>query len=256
MFAFEQLSIGYFTVLGLASPFARAEPRRAALVALACAAIVAGVLLVSGRCSTDVRVGMPHAYLILAYWMPALLVRSGPARFEAWLVSRESAWRPPLACGWLGQASELAYLFCYPMVPLAFFLVYATGGVAAAERFWVSVLLAGFICYMSLPWLVSRPPRLAGGALATRSSIGRLNERVLGRVSHNLNTFPSGHVAVSVAAAFAVLSVWWTAGIVVAIVAAGIALGALIGRHHYVLDVGLGAVVGAAAGVMSFSAEF
>lgn len=252
MFGFEQLAIGCFTAIGLAAPTVRAGTRRTVFMVLACAAVVMGVLLASRLGSTGLRVWLPHLYLVLAYWIPALLVARPAGAFETWLVSREPSWESPRLPSWLVQASELAYLFCYPMVPLAFAVVYGTGGPAAAEQFWLSVLGAGCACYASLPWLVSRPPRLAGSSPASQSAIGRLNERVLGRVSHNLNTFPSGHVAVSVAAAFTALTVSGAAGIVLAIVAAGIALGALIGRHHYVMDVVLGAIVGMAAAVAAF----
>jgi membrane-associated phospholipid phosphatase len=52
---------------------------------------------------------------------------------------------------------------------------------------------------------------------------------------------------VAVAAAASTMTVWWPAGLVFAVVAAGIAVGAVAGRYHYVVDVLLGAVVGLAA---------
>jgi membrane-associated phospholipid phosphatase len=72
---------------------------------------------------------------------------------------------------------------------------------------------------------------------------------VLGRVSHHLNTFPSGHVAVSVAAAIAAGRVVPIAGVVLGVIAAGVTLGAVTGRYHFALDavlgVGLGVIVSA-----------
>ena len=96
---------------------------------------------------------------------------------------------------------------------------------------------------------MSRPPRLLEESVANAAltAVTRLNRFVLGRVSHRLNTFPSGHVAVSVAAALGAAKVWPAAGVVLGVVAAAVAVGAVVGRYHYVADVVLGAVIGVAA---------
>jgi membrane-associated phospholipid phosphatase len=65
------------------------------------------------------------------------------------------------------------------------------------------------------------------------------------------NSFPSGHAAVAWAAAFAVGREWATAGIVLALVAAGISVGAASGRYHYVIDVLLGLLVAVIAAVIT-----
>jgi membrane-associated phospholipid phosphatase len=74
-----------------------------------------------------------------------------------------------------------------------------------------------------------------------------INAFVLSRVSHGFNTFPSGHVAVSIAAALGTLAVLPAAGEVMLAIAACIAVGAAAGRYHYAVDVLLGIVIGAAA---------
>jgi len=106
------------------------------------------------------------------------------------------------------------------------------------------------VCYVSLPWLVSRPPRLVREH--TARAIARLNVFVLGRVSHQLNTFPSGHVAVSLAAAAGVAQVSAVAGALVLLTALAIALGAVAGRYHYMVDVLLGVLVAGAAAALAF----
>jgi membrane-associated phospholipid phosphatase len=70
---------------------------------------------------------------------------------------------------------------------------------------------------------------------------------VLGRVSHGWNTFPSGHVAVAVAAAVSVAAVSPAAGVLFLIVAAGITVGSVTGRYHYVVDALTGVLVAVAA---------
>ena len=74
---------------------------------------------------------------------------------------------------------------------------------------------------------------------------------LLRRVSHELNTFPSGHVAVATAVALTVFPVSRAAGGVFLILAIGIAAGAAVGRYHYRVDVIAGALVGIAAALIS-----
>jgi len=64
-----------------------------------------------------------------------------------------------------------------------------------------------------------------------------------------LNTFPSGHAAASIAIALAVGSHVLFAGAVLGIVAVSIAAGSVIGRYHYAADViaGAGLAIGAFA---------
>jgi membrane-associated phospholipid phosphatase len=71
-----------------------------------------------------------------------------------------------------------------------------------------------------------------------------VNEFVLKRVSHGLNTFPSGHVAVSMAAALEVMAVSQLAGTLLLAIASAIAAGAILGRYHYGVDVVVGAILG------------
>ena len=127
--------------------------------------------------------------------------------------------------------------------------MWTAGGPGDVAHYWLGVLIAGYACYITLPWLVSRPPRLLGDSVANaaRTTVTRLNRFVLGRVSHRLNTFPSGHVAVSVAAALGAAKVWPAAGVMLGVVAAAVAVGAVGGRYHDFADVVLGAVVGVAA---------
>jgi membrane-associated phospholipid phosphatase len=124
------------------------------------------------------------------------------------------------------------------------------GSAADVNRFWIAVLMAGLACYATLPWLVSRPPRLAERNVLPPRQIAAANVFVLGRVSHQLNTFPSGHVAVSFASAACVASVSTTAGAIVALMATAIAVGAVAGRYHYVIDVLIGVLIAAAAALV------
>ena len=66
---------------------------------------------------------------------------------------------------------------------------------------------------------------------------------MLDRVSHGFNTFPSGHVAVSISCALGAADVNVAMGGVVSAVAVAITAGAVAGRYHFVIDVVLGAAV-------------
>jgi membrane-associated phospholipid phosphatase len=244
----------YFAALTLVAwlrPVGPARRRHASALGVAVLITTVG----AGLFAPDVvQAWAPIAYLIAGYWMPALLVTRGTdARFEEWLVRTDSQLRRffPAVPRSLGHVVELGYLLCYPLVPLSFAVVWLTGDAADVERFWLAVLLSGYACYVTLPWLVSRPPRLQRDQDVRRGGVAQLNARVLGRVSHRLNTFPSGHVAVAAAAAASVASVSVPAGAVLAGVAAAISVGAAAGGYHYVIDVIFGFAVAATAVIVS-----
>ena len=247
MFQFEALTIAYFAALGLLAPFSGAPWRKVVHVILLTTGVCLSVFLVVVYSPGGVRMWLGHAYLALGYWVPALLVqRERTPRFEAWLVRTDAVWRryKVSLSRWGVTLLELSYLLCYPAVPLAFAAVWTHAPDAAVDRFWVAVLMSGFVTYGCLPWLVSRPPRMFDEVARDPHAFARFNVAILRRVSHQLNTFPSGHVAVSVAAALPVLAVWPSAGVMLSLAAVGVAIGAVAGRYHYVVDVVVGVAVG------------
>jgi membrane-associated phospholipid phosphatase len=257
MHLYEWLAVGYFGVLALAARFVP-TPRRPRLLTAAAAGAAAGlVVLVAAVASEGARAVMPHVYLLLGYWLPGWLVEqpTSPTRFERWLAATDAAMRRrlPAIPGPLVHLFEIAYLVCYPLVPASWAVIALAGQQGDVNRFWTAVLGAGFASYVVLPLLVSRPPRLVGETASPPRHVAVVNARVLRRFSHELNTFPSGHVAISAAAAAVVCTVLPAAGVVVAMVAAGVAIGAVAGKYHYVADVIAGLavaalVVGALAG--------
>jgi hypothetical protein len=193
---------------------------------------------------------VPMAYLVAGYWMPALLVlRAVGGRFEKWLARTDGRLRRvlPDVPQPLHHLVELAYLLCYPLVPASFAIVWLNGDASDVRRFWVAVLLSGYACYGTLPWLVSRPPRLQVSEGIPRGAIAHANAYVLGLVSHRLNTFPSGHVAVAAAAAVSVGAVSVPSAAALAGLMAAISVGAAAGGYHYAIDVVCGLAVAAAA---------
>jgi membrane-associated phospholipid phosphatase len=204
-----------------------------------------------------VIVGLPHlmplVYLLLGYWLPALIVREPNVRFERRLLDIDSRLFGPDGLARFERSAprpvieylELAYLLCYAVVPAGFvWLLLAGHGADAIDRFWSIVLLASFLCYGLLPWLPTRAPRaIEASRGAGRSSIRRVNMAVLDRASVQWNTFPSGHTAASVATALAVAAEMPLAGLVLGVVAVSIAAGSVVGRYHYASDAVAGALV-------------
>ncbi len=142
---------------------------------------------------------------------------------------------------WIGTTLELAYVLCYPVVPLGLAALYLAGLGNRVDDYWLVVLLSAYPCYALLPFVQLLPPRLVerntGHQPELTISLRRFNLWLVRRVTHEANTFPSGHVAASAAIAIALLwlSPWW--GIVFAVIALGIAGGCIVGRYHYAIDV-------------------
>ena len=241
------MAAAYFVYLaGVAIARRRLRPAALALATLLCI-LFAGMQHI-----------LPLIYLLVGYWLPALLVRTPDEDVEQQLLSFDHALfgadgltrfeqRAPRP---LVEYLELAYLLCYAVVPAGFaILVMAGHGGDAIDRFWSSVLLASFLCYGTLPWLPTRAPRAIEPVRQTaRSSIRRLNLAVLNRASVQWNTFPSGHTAASLATALAVWSYIPGAGCVLSLIALSIAAGSVVGRYHYAAD----ALAGAAAAILAF----
>jgi len=257
--ASEWITVAYFAYLAGAAAvvprIGRQQRRRAIGTAIA---VVIAVLTVAafGTSALLWRDWMPPVYILLGYWLPALLVTSTNQVLERRLLTLDRRWlgenvstiserapRPVI------ELLELAYLFCYPMVPIGFACLYVVGLREESDRFWTAVLLAVFGCYGVLPWLPTRPPRAIEGA-AVRSSgfVRRVNLRVLGLASIQLNTFPSGHVAASLATALAVCARLPSVGLPLGLLAVGIAMGSVVGRYHYAAD----ALAGAALALLGF----
>jgi hypothetical protein len=244
---FELLAALYFAAFGVIAAGADIPWRRRAVGMAVSLGASLSIVALAPRMTPEVRAWAPHLYLIGGYWVPGLLVPrlTAATRFERWLAASDRRVRPrlPAVPAPLSHVAELAYLLCYPLVPAAFVVVSTLGRDADVNRFWLAVLTAGYASYATLPWLLSRPPRLLGDTATPAAYFGTANAFVLGRVSHRLNTFPSGHVAVSCASAGAMWSVSPVAAVILGALAAAIAVGAAAGRYHYVVDVGLGIAV-------------
>lgn len=146
----------------------------------------------------------------------------------------------------IGHLLEMAYLSCYPLVPLGLTAVYAFGLRDKVNGFWLVLLIATYICYALTPLVPAFPPRsLATTAADTQTATGKtrlFNLFLLKHGSIHAISFPSAHVASAFAIALVLLYYAPLVGLVFLILALMISLGAVIGRYHYALDVILGAL--------------
>lgn len=243
MRTWEVAGVAFFvcaTMVALLLPGLARRSRRQVVIG---SALGAGVLALSMRLPPS-YIGhgwlLPPLVLLLGYWTSGGLFAAPMPWAERVLVGADRALgvatvaaRTPRA---LVELLELAYLGVYPLIPiaLALHLLYVPG--ADAERFWTVVLVTDFICFGMLPWVQTRPPRAFEPVDPWQSSVRRLNLRLLGAASIQVNTFPSGHAAEALAAALLVTGA--PAPIVAGmwVAAAAVAAGAVLGRYHYTLD--------------------
>jgi membrane-associated phospholipid phosphatase len=111
------------------------------------------------------------------------------------------------------------------------------GGLSEAGYYWRIVLTADLVCFACMPWAQTRTPRaLEGEPRDRRSLVRRLNVAVLGRFSHERNTFPSGHAAEALAVVLALGHIAPLVSIVLVPVALAVPIGSIAGRYHFAGD--------------------
>ena len=234
-------SVVFFAYLAVLADWRRAVSVGARWMTFAGAALGTALAVAASKlpaASTASVLVLPASVLLVGYWTSGrLFVRPMPRGERALAaldrrlrVSRIAAATPRL----VAEGLELAYSSVYPMVLAA--LVFARRAGVAADRFWTIVLVTDFVCFGMLAWIQTRPPRRVTGDPGWRSAWRAINGRLLDATSVQVNTFPSGHAAVAVAAALLVAG---SPPLVVAamwIGAFAVSAGAVLGRYHYAAD--------------------
>jgi len=116
-----------------------------------------------------------------------------------------------------------------------------------ADRYWTIVAAAELGAFAPLTVIQTRPPWLVErkAVLADRT-VHRAASQMVERFTIHANTFPSGHVAGSLAVAFALLDpLPWVGGAVL-LLALTISVATVVGRYHYIVDGIAGALLAAA----------
>ena len=107
-----------------------------------------------------------------------------------------------------GLVLEVAYLFCYPLVPLGLLAMYAAGQRDHVASFWLVVLIATYLCYAMTPFVPAYPPRDLAGGQAAPAQAGKarvFNRWILKHGSIHAISFPSAHVASTFAVSLVLL---------------------------------------------------
>jgi hypothetical protein len=250
---YEWISLAFYASFGALAWGRALTPRRRAVITALAVAGISGILILR---PTAIRDWLPLGLVPLAYWQTGAFVlpihQSFQSRLEAF--DRKYLLAAVPAVSPLTPLFELAYLFCYPLVPLGLVALYVSGMGQFAEEFWNVVLPPAYVCYATFPFVQTLPPRTIERDTPWQphaTPLRRLNLLVLRHISIQANTFPSGHVAASFAVALELLAHTTVAGMIFFALALFIAAGAFFGRYHYGIDVLLGAVLA----VISFSAR-
>jgi membrane-associated phospholipid phosphatase len=254
--ASEWVAAAYFAYLFVVALITLRGPRRRIALGASLLAVLAVVEAprVWGNLSWSVvRDWLPALYLLGGYWVSGLyFIAPMPAverRFLAvdrWCYQKGLSSFVAHAPRPLLELLEFAYLSCFVFVPGGMLILALSGHAASADRFWTVVLAGEFGSFGVLPWIQTRPPRdieppdpINRRGLLVR----RLNLYMCGRTSIGWNTFPSGHVAGSLATALAVSEVLPALTLPLLVGAGLIAISTVIGRYHYAVDAVGGALL-------------
>jgi membrane-associated phospholipid phosphatase len=201
------------------------------------------------------------ALFLVPYWQTGQFFQSPNHRieerllaFDHWLMPRTAATSGTARTGY-GLILELAYLFCYPLVPLGLLALYVAGQRDHVASFWLVVLAATYLCYAITPFVPAFPPRDLAGSQPPAAQTGKariFNRWILKHGSIHAISFPSAHVASTFAVSLVLLRFAPVFGGIFLFISVWISLGAVIGRYHYALDVLLGAATALAVFLASY----
>jgi len=261
MRASEWIQIVFALGIGLLAWMRPLETRRRLRIAMLAVIVPAAILIarfaLRGFAGSVVRDWLPAALLLIPYWQAGQFFTGPDERIQKWLAQTDEKALRVLrriigssgSGGW-ARYFETAYLMCYPLVPIGMAALYLGHHRAAADFYWIVVVLASDICFAITIFVPAMPPRLVSEGAAefavAANEVRKLNLEVLNRGSIQAITFPSAHVASTTAVALVLIRFLPVTGAVFLVIAASIAIGAFLGRYHYFLDVALGALEAAA----------
>ena len=215
--------------------------------------LVAVIWMVAKDVPVSVRDWAPFLYVSVGYYLTGYLFITPSLGLEAWLLKWDHRWlgdpttRFSRWPAWLITYLDIIYTLCFLLLPGGFAALLLTGHSSEANRYWTMVLAADLGAFAPLsvfqtrpPWAIEKTPRL------TATGVHRLASYVVKNATTGVNTFPSGHVAVTIAVALGVISSLPAVGVVLLLCAASIAVACVVGRYHYTVDVIAGAALGLA----------
>ena len=234
----------YFGAMTIAA-WIRPLPARRRLQISMLGVLMCGVIpALAGRAAVLRDWVSPALAILAGYYLSGLLFVRPTPWFEAWLVewdrrvlgnpaTRFAHW-PRFVLAYL----DVLYIGCFLLVPAGFAVLALTGRAADANHYWTIVIAAELGSFLPLAVLQSRPPwMIERKAVLPDRSVHRAASIMVEHLTIRANTFPSGHVAGSLAVALAVIGVMPGAGLLFLVLAASIAVACVVGRYHYIVDV-------------------
>jgi hypothetical protein len=264
----EWINLVFFSFFVLGSRVRRVTHRaRIAIAAIGATGIILIIVaqfadrFVSSSSVSVVRDWLPVALVPMMYWQAGCFASKVNDSFQRTLQKLDNRflgdWMRRLTANhsysWIFTGLELAYLLCYPMIPVSLGVLYLAHMRGYVAEYWLVVLSATYPCYAFTAFVQTLPPRLfAADSMPTiPSRVRTLNLWVIGRVTTRFNTFPSGHVTATMGGSLVLLHHVPDVGFVFLLMSIGIALGAVTGRYHYAADV----VIAVALVIVVYSLE-
>jgi membrane-associated phospholipid phosphatase len=254
----EWIQAGFATILAIAAWIRPLTSLRRAVITLLAAFAILAILLAR----SSARVLGPYHASILRDWLTVVLMLVPYWQTGQFFTGPNEKIQTRLAkidrhlfnllprTATLGRFTRLsmewAYMFCYPLVPLGLAVLYVASLRQYVDIFWFIVLVPTYLCYAMTPFVPALPPRSLSGEhrVAAPRNTGRvMNLWILKYGSIHAISFPSAHAASALAVALVLLYFVPIAGIVFLIISFGIAVGAVAGGYHYLIDVLLGAAL-------------
>ena len=240
----EWVSFVYFAAL-TAIAWVRPLPavRRVQITAISLFSCI-GLVAIARVGTPWVRDWTPPLVILAGYFLSGRFFVQPSSSFERWLIgwdrrllgdpsTRFARW-PRVLLAYL----EIVYMGCLVLVPAGFAVLAWSGRASLADSYWTLVIAAEFGSFAPLSVIQTRPPWMVERkAMLPDQSIHRAATLMVEHLTIRANTFPSGHVAGSLAVALAVIRVLPGAGLVFLALAASIAVACVVGRYHYVIDV-------------------
>jgi len=239
----ELLPLAYFTVCAALSWLRPLPVARRLQITVISAAMAAVICAVAQQGSAVVRDWAPLVSILAGYYVSGRFFVTPSLAVERWLMSwdrrllgdpstRFARW-PRGVLAYL----DIVYMGCALLVPAGFAILAARGRSDLADHYWTIVMAAEFGAFAPLAVIQTRPPWLVERktVLADRA-VHRAASRMVEHLTIRANTFPSGHVAGSLAVAFALIDTMPVTGVALLMLAASIGVATVVGRYHYVID--------------------
>ena len=245
----EDVAFFYFLYLAGICWLRPLPPSRRLFVTAVSLLTAAGVFA-AARAPIVVRVWAPLGYIGVGYYLTGRLFVRPSERLETWLMGwdhrlfGDPATRFARWPAWLVGYLDIVYMFCFLLLPAGMLMLIAAGRSDQANHYWTMVLAADLGAFAPLsvfqtrpPWMLETTPALAA------PSVHRLASYMVEHATIRVNTFPSGHVAVSIAVALALIGPAPVAAGVLLVLAVSISIACVVGRYHYAVDVVTGAML-------------